>query len=89
MRVAVGSDLGLMRVLINIFFSVFSVFLSKNFGGFFDFRAVASRKLRKIRVIFPRKNPRKISRKFRKFRKIPENSGKSGKIGKNAPQKFR
>ena len=38
-------------------FSEFSCFLSKNFGGFFDFGAVALRKIRKIMVIFARKSP--------------------------------
>ena len=75
-----------MRVWTNIFFSSFSVFLSKNFGGFCDFGAVASRKLRKIMVIFARKMPPENSRKF------PGNFPGfffSGKMSPKSPQKNR
>ena len=62
------------------FFRNFRVFCPKKTGGFFDFRAVASRKLRKIMVIFARKMPPENSGKFPEIPEIPEIPGNSGKM---------
>ena len=81
-----GSDPGRTRRKPLFRFRSFRVFYPKKTGGFFDFGAVASRKLRKFMVIFARKMP-------------PENSGKfpgnfpgfffSGKMSPKSPQKNR